>query len=607
MPPRVMTRSASRPAAESLRGGTGVRVGRGLRANGSVEGVNGNVEGVNEDVGGALDFSTIIAQQLQNLLPAMLAQVGNQGNVRNQNGNVVNENVQKNVRNVLLNGNRVVCSYKELLACNPKEYDEFCPSHEMQKLEIKLWNHAVVGAGNAAYTDRFHELSRMELYMMNRQHGRIILESVENGPLIWLTIEENGMTRPRKYSELSSRDAIQADCDVKATNIILQGLPPEKVKPHKQSLPTMQLIKPMIWMHNSDCDELNTAKVALMANLSHYGSDVLAENSMNSSDPSLSCRPTKVEVPKKLLKVSMLKELSEKGFIRLSSSPWGAPVLFVKKKDGSFRMCIDYRELNKLSIKNKYPLPRIDDLFDQLQGLAGYYRRFIKEFSLIAKPLTKLTQKNKPFIWGNDEEKAFQTLKRNLCSAPILSLPEGSEDFVVYCDASLRGFEVVLMQREKVRINTLELKELMNLFRSRKFGVMWSFSLLRVCKSTKIPFICEDDLAIEWIFKNLTELLKRESDEFVLNHKGDKNDSGVISLKCDLIIKVQNETRDDWLTNFVETIETNLRKATIDMIRGVVKLINNSTLMNTSIFDGFVEDQHEVLGYQLIGQEIAQF
>ncbi|GJS47581.1 hypothetical protein Tco_0597702 [Tanacetum coccineum] len=69
--------------------------------------------------------------------------------------------------------------------------------------------------------------SIMELYMMNRQHGRMILESVENGPLIWPTIEENGVTRPRKYSELSATDAIQADCDVKATNIILQGLPPE--------------------------------------------------------------------------------------------------------------------------------------------------------------------------------------------------------------------------------------------------------------------------------------------------------------------------------------------------------------------------------------------
>nr|GFA24811.1 hypothetical protein [Tanacetum cinerariifolium] len=65
-------------------------------------------------------------------------------------------------------------------------------------------------------------------------------------------------------------------------------------------------------------------------------------------------------------------ELSEKGFIRPSSSPWGAPVLFVKKKDGSFRMCIDYRELNKLTVKNRYPLPRIDDLFNQLQGSSVY-------------------------------------------------------------------------------------------------------------------------------------------------------------------------------------------------------------------------------------------
>ncbi|GKG07789.1 putative reverse transcriptase domain-containing protein, partial [Tanacetum coccineum] len=69
---------------------------------------------------------------------------------------------------------------------------------------------------------------------------------------------------------------------------------------------------------------------------------------------------------------------------------------------------------------------------------------------LISKPLTKLTQKNKSFVWGDDEEEAFQTLKLKLCSASILSLLEGSEDFVVYCYESLRGFGAVLMQREKV-------------------------------------------------------------------------------------------------------------------------------------------------------------
>ena len=65
---------------------------------------------------------------------------------------------------------------------------------------------------------------------------------------------------------------------------------------------------------------------------------------------------------------TQLQELLEKGYIRPSISPWGAPVLFVKKKDGTLRLCIDYRQLNRVTIKNKYPLPRVDDLFDQLQG-----------------------------------------------------------------------------------------------------------------------------------------------------------------------------------------------------------------------------------------------
>nr|GEU33977.1 putative reverse transcriptase domain-containing protein [Tanacetum cinerariifolium] len=92
-----------------------------------------------------------------------------------------------------------------------------------------------------------------------------------------------------------------------------------------------------------------------------------------------------------------LKELLEKGFIHQSSSPWGAPVLFVKKKDGSFRMCIDNHELNKLTVKNRYPLPRIDNLFDQLQGSSVYSKndlRLRKEeheehLKIILEPLKK--------------------------------------------------------------------------------------------------------------------------------------------------------------------------------------------------------------------------
>nr|GEW07534.1 hypothetical protein [Tanacetum cinerariifolium] len=163
--------------------------------------------------------------------------------------------------------------------------------------------------------------------------------------------------------------------------------------------------------------------------------------------------------------------------IAKTPSPWGAPVLFVKKKDSSMRMRIDYRELNKVMVKNVYPLPRISDLFDQLQGikvdpakieavmnwqtpkdvgeiqsflgLAGYYRRFIQDFSKIASSLTKLTKKNTPFVWGEEQEEAFVTLRRKLCETLILVLPNGIEDMVVYCDASYVGLECVLMQRGK--------------------------------------------------------------------------------------------------------------------------------------------------------------
>ena len=96
--------------------------------------------------------------------------------------------------------------------------------------------------------------------------------------------------------------------------------------------------------------------------------------------------------PAKLRELKLLQDLLDKGFIRPSVSPWGAPVLFIKKKDGSLRLCIDYRELNKVTVKNKYPLPRIDDLFDQLQGASiflkidlcsGYHQLKVKKDDIL--------------------------------------------------------------------------------------------------------------------------------------------------------------------------------------------------------------------------------
>ncbi|GJX40731.1 putative reverse transcriptase domain-containing protein [Tanacetum coccineum] len=101
------------------------------------------------------------------------------------------------------------------------------------------------------------------------------------------------------------------------------------------------------------------------------------------------------------------------------------------------------------SIKD-WTSPKSPTEIRQFLGLAGYYRRFIEGFSKIAKPMTKLTQKKVKFVWGDKQEAAFQLLKQKLCSAPILALPEGSEDFIAYCDASKKGLGDVLMQREKV-------------------------------------------------------------------------------------------------------------------------------------------------------------
>ncbi|GJU68422.1 putative reverse transcriptase domain-containing protein [Tanacetum coccineum] len=104
----------------------------------------------------------------------------------------------------------------------------------------------------------------------------------------------------------------------------------------------------------------------------------------------------------------------------------------------------------KIESVKDWASPKTPTEIRQFLGLAGYYRRFIEGFSKIAKPMTKLTQKKVKFEWGDKQEAAFQLLKQKLCSAPILALPEGSEDFIVYCDASKKGLGAVLMQREKV-------------------------------------------------------------------------------------------------------------------------------------------------------------
>ncbi|GKC30925.1 putative reverse transcriptase domain-containing protein [Tanacetum coccineum] len=115
--------------------------------------------------------------------------------------------------------------------------------------------------------------------------------------------------------------------------------------------------------------------------------------------------------------------------------------------ENHLRLMLDLLRKEKLYAKfSKFLVARVRSFL----GLARYYRRFIENFSKIAKPLTSLTQKNQKYKWGEKQEEAFRTLKDNLCNAPILSLPDGVEDFVVYCDVLNQGLGCVLMQRDKV-------------------------------------------------------------------------------------------------------------------------------------------------------------
>ncbi|GJR38980.1 putative reverse transcriptase domain-containing protein [Tanacetum coccineum] len=163
-----------------------------------------------------------------------------------------------------------------------------------------------------------------------------------------------------------------------------------------------------------------------------------------------------------------LQELSDKGFIRPSSSPWGAPILIQHLFKDRIEIGLSPAESTRtryfkddiLNSDKKDHEEHLKAILELLKNeklyakfskcLAGYYQRFIEGFSKIAKSMTKLTQKGIKFDWGEKEENTFQLIKQKLCSAPILALPEGSEDFVVYCDASHKGLGVVLMQREKV-------------------------------------------------------------------------------------------------------------------------------------------------------------
>ncbi|GJW61999.1 putative reverse transcriptase domain-containing protein [Tanacetum coccineum] len=502
-----------------------------------VEGVNGNVEGANR---GAPDFLTIIAQHLQNLLPAVLAQVSNQENVGNQNVIVVNKNVQENVGNVIVNENRVGYSYKEFSACNPKEYDgkggaivltrwikkmesvhdmSGCSinqkvkytagsfvGHEMKKLESELWNHIMVRAGHAAYTDRFHELagggngSKTIQKAVSGADFCALTETVRNG--IIMKFDCRGV--PRNMNPVNARNQLLEHV-MSVVVPTMSGLEPSELGfKYEIKIASEQLVeidkvikgcKLEIKGHVFDIDlipfghrsfdviivgERPEEKARLL--MSAKASDKKQEeiimvrdfpkvfpDDLSGLPPIQEIELTSGATPLRVHEDDIPKTAFRNCYrhFELTVMPFGltnAPTIFIDLMNIVYRPYLDkfvivfiddiliysktqkedvehlrhvingngiHVDPSKIEAVKNWKAPRTLTEVRSFLGLARYYRRFIENFSKIAKSLTILTQKNKTFDWGEEQELAFQTLKDKLCNAPVLALPEDQKTLLL--------------------------------------------------------------------------------------------------------------------------------------------------------------------------------
>ncbi|GJS39757.1 putative reverse transcriptase domain-containing protein [Tanacetum coccineum] len=663
------------------------------------EGVNGNVKGANR---GSPDFLMIIAQQLQNLLPAMLAQVSNRGNFGNQNGNVVNEKVQENIGNVIVNGNRVGCSYKEFLACNPKEYDgkggavvftrwikKMESMHDMsgcsidQKVKytaglfvgkaLTWWNSQIrtlsrevaismswndFKAGHAAYTDRFHELGRLVSHLVTPESrmieryvyglapqicgmmvatkpktiqkvvqisGALTDEAVRNGSI--KKVEKRGnMGEPSKDKNARDDNKRTRTGNAFATTVNPVGREnmgtwpkfticnsyhapegpcrtcfncnrpghlakdcrgvPRNVNHVNARNPTVRACY--------ECGSTNHVRIEGhvfdidLIPFGHGSFDVIIGERSKEKARLLKSAKANEKNQEEIVVVRNFPELTP-GAMPVAKSPYRLAYFELEELSRQLKELQD-KELNKLTVKNHYPLPRIDDLFDQLQGSqffskidlrSGYHQLRVHEddipktafrtryghfeftimpFGLTNAPTVFIDLMNRvcrPYLdklvivfiddiliysktqeehvkhlrlvlgllkteklyakfskcefWlrevqilgyvinGNGihvdpskteavknrkaprtptEELAFQTLKDKLCNAPVLTLPDGPKEFVVYGDASriglgcsylhLRSGDIICMGQ---RVSSIWIISLQHIFSQKELNM----------------------------------------------------------------------------------------------------------------------------------------
>ncbi|GKB10567.1 putative nucleotidyltransferase, ribonuclease H [Tanacetum coccineum] len=305
--------------------------------------------------------------------------------------------------------------------------EEFCPVNEMQKLETGFWNHAMVGAGHVAYTDRFHKLARIvaatdpeTIQMVVQKVGTLTDEAVRNGSL-----KKNHEKRENSGEPNRDRNVRDENKRTRIVNAFSTTTNPVR-REYNGIIPK--------------CVRCNL----------HYPPEIPCRAFFNYGRPRHMAKDYRV-APRMVNPVN-------------AGNPTAAPGAcyecrgtnhFKTREEHEMHLGLVLELLKKEKLyakfsKCKFWLQEVQFLGHVINGLAGYYRLFIENFSKIAKSLTILTQKSKTFDWGEQQEKTFQTLKDKLYNAPVLALPNGLEDFVVYCDASSLGLGYVLMQRGKV-------------------------------------------------------------------------------------------------------------------------------------------------------------
>ncbi|GKC21573.1 putative reverse transcriptase domain-containing protein [Tanacetum coccineum] len=417
----------------------------------------------------------------------MLAQVGNQGNVGNQNDNVVNENVQENVGNVIVNRNRVGYSYKEFLACNPKEYDGkggvVVLTRWIEKIEnvqdmngcsiyqkVKYTAGSFVGkalmwAGHAAYTDSFHELARLVPHLVTPEsrkieryvyglaphiHGMVAAtepKTMQKAVQIYwcMTMRLFGMDQIRRLR----REEIWGNLEERI-RILSPSVPSATPTMHPVGLVAYATTVTAWVIWQRIVEDLNIVTGLRASDLRYKIEIEISWGQLVEIDKvNKGC---KLEIKGHAFNIDLIPFGHGSFDVIIGDETEKRKMRFLmgaKVCDKNQEEIVVVRYFPELFPNDLSGLPPIREIKFRIEFIPEQHR-FIENFSKIAKSLTILTQKCKTFDWGEEHELAFQTLKDKLCNAPVLALPNGPEDFVVYCDASGIGLGCVLMQRGKV-------------------------------------------------------------------------------------------------------------------------------------------------------------